>query len=227
MCGGASGSRCDWLAEAKSVTCLEEAEAKTAHPHPRSQVSMALLPLVLLFPLYCYRKQHPINLALLGAWTLTLASGVGVACTAFNSAVVLEALALTAGITLALTAYTFWAVSASSLPLLAIQWNQINLFLLQVKNGKDFDFMGPALFAGLTGLVLWGFFALFFPVGPFGRQLYALIGAGLFSAYIVFDTFLIIKRFDIDDYIWASVNLYLDIVQLFLKLLELLGRNRD
>jgi hypothetical protein len=45
--------------------------------------------------------------------------------------------------------------------------------------------------------------------------------------YIVFDTFLLIKRFSVDEYIWASVNLYLDIINLFIKILQLLGDRRD
>lgn len=69
-------------------------------------------------------------------------------------------------------------------------------------------------------LVIWGFFQLFFPVGPVGRTVYALIGAVVFSGYIVFDTHLLIARFDLDDYIWASVQLYLDIINLFLKILQ-------
>lgn len=47
-------------------------------------------------------------------------------------------------------------------------------------------------------LVIWGFFQMFFPVGPVGRTIYALIGAVVFSGYIVFDTHLLIARFDLD-----------------------------
>jgi FtsH-binding integral membrane protein len=44
----------------------------------------------------------------------------------------------------------------------------------------------------------------------------------------VYDTFLLIKRFSLDDYVWASLSLYLDILNLFLRLLEILGMaNRD
>jgi len=33
--------------------------------------------------------------------------------------------------------------------------------------------------------------------------------------------------FDLDQYIWASVTLYLDIINLFLKILQLLNGRRD
>lgn len=47
------------------------------------------------------------------------------------------------------------------------------------------------------------------------------------SAYLVFDTQLLITRFDLDDYIWAAVTVYLDIINLFLYILRLLGEQRN
>jgi FtsH-binding integral membrane protein len=60
-------------------------------------------------------------------------------------------------------------------------------------------------------MVMWSFIQLLFGayVGPAGRTVFALLGAILFSAYIVFDTEQLIARFDLDDYIMASVALYL------------------
>jgi FtsH-binding integral membrane protein len=46
------------------------------------------------------------------------------------------------------------------------------------------------------------------------------------NADIVYDTFEIIKRYSVDAYVWASVGLYLDILNLFLRLLEILGMAR-
>lgn len=87
--------------------------------------------------------------------------------------------------------------------------------------------MGPFLFSSLLALVVWGFFALLFPMGDTARQIYALLGAVLFSGYIVFDTFLLIKRYTVDEYIWAAVQLYLDLINLFVRILQLLGDRRD
>eukprot|EP00930_Biecheleria_cincta_P015856 TRINITY_DN13082_c0_g1_i1.p1 TRINITY_DN13082_c0_g1~~TRINITY_DN13082_c0_g1_i1.p1 ORF type:complete len:261 (+),score=52.25 TRINITY_DN13082_c0_g1_i1:67-849(+) len=65
------------------------------------------------------------------------------------------------------------------------------------------------------------------------RLLYAFGGALLFSGFIVLDTQMIVGgkhskySFSLDDYCMAAISLYLDIIQLFLFLLELLGdRNR-
>jgi FtsH-binding integral membrane protein len=52
--------------------------------------------------------------------------------------------------------------------------------------------------------------------------IYSLVGALLFSLYIVYDTDNLIKRFSYDEYVWASVGLYLDIINLFLRLLQIL-----
>ena len=54
-------------------------------------------------------------------------------------------------------------------------------------------------------------------------MIYGGLSAILFSGYIVYDTDNLIKRFSYDEYIWASVSLYLDIINLFLSLLSLLS----
>ncbi|WJX27636.1 BI1-like protein [Trifolium repens] len=52
---------------------------------------------------------------------------------------------------------------------------------------------------------------MFFPLGPVSHAIYGGVGAMIFSAYIVYDTDNLIKRFTYDEYIGASVTLYLDI----------------
>lgn len=48
------------------------------------------------------------------------------------------------------------------------------------------------------------------------------VAALVFCGYIVYDTDNIIKRHTYDQYILASVSLYLDIINLFLQILNLL-----
>jgi FtsH-binding integral membrane protein len=168
------------------------------------QIVFALLPFLVMIPLFIYRNKHPVNLALLGAFTLCLSVSVGAACSIYAPEVVLEAVALTAAIVGGLTAYSFYAT----------------------RKGKDFTFMGPMLFSALWGMVIWGFIQVFFRPGPVGQTIYALLGSFLFSAYIVYDVHLLIARLSLDDYIWASVTLYLDIINLFLYILQLLGRSQ-
>lgn len=53
----------------------------------------------------------------------------------------------------------------------------------------------------------------------------------IYSAYIAIDTQLIIggknKELSLDDYILGSVILYTDIIALFLKILQILGKKKD
>lgn len=62
---------------------------------------------------------------------------------------------------------------------------------------------------------------IFIPLGKLSLMIYGCIAAILFSAYIVYDTDNLIKRYSYDEYIPAAVTLYLDIVNLFLALLAL------
>ena len=51
----------------------------------------------------------------------------------------------------------------------------------------------------------------------------AILGAVLFSGFIIYDTQLVMKHISPEDYIIAVLNLYLDIVNLFIKILKLLN----
>jgi len=52
-------------------------------------------------------------------------------------------------------------------------------------------------------------------------------GAALFSLYIIYDVSMIMKKVSPEEYILAAVTLYLDIINLFIKLLELFGERRQ
>ncbi|GJN14259.1 hypothetical protein PR202_gb01058 [Eleusine coracana subsp. coracana] len=125
---------------------------------------------------------------------------IGVACANTEGRIVLEALILTAGVVASLTAYAFWAA----------------------KKGKEFGYLGPILFSGLTILVLTSFVQIFIPLGPVSVAVFGGLGALVFSGFILYDTESLIKRHTYDEYIWASVGLYLDILNLFLTILNIL-----
>ena len=59
---------------------------------------------------------------------------------------------------------------------------------------------------------------------------YCAMGVILFGMYLVYDTQLICGKhklkLSIDDYIIAALILYIDIIQIFLYILEILGRAR-
>jgi len=53
-------------------------------------------------------------------------------------------------------------------------------------------------------------------------MIYGGLASLIFCGYIIYDTDNIIKRYTYDEYIWAAVSLYLDVINLFLSLLQLL-----
>ncbi|KAG9159127.1 hypothetical protein Leryth_026210 [Lithospermum erythrorhizon] len=162
---------------------------------------LVFLPFILLWPLHIYQQKHPLNFVFLGLFTASLSVTVGVTCANTDGRIVLEALILTSAVVFGLTGYTFWAS----------------------KKGHDFSFLGPILFTSLIILVLTSFIQMVFPFGSTSVAIYSAMGAIVFSGYIVFDTQNLIKRFTYDEYIWASVTLYLDILNLFLTILRLLN----
>jgi len=100
---------------------------------------------------------------------------------------------------------------------------------------KDFTGFGPYLFAGLMSMCMFGFALSILCICGVHIQwaimLYDFFGVLLFTFYIVFDTQLIVGgghkvQFAIDDYCFAALNLYLDIINLFMHLLSLLGDRR-
>ncbi|KAH7573672.1 hypothetical protein JRO89_XS03G0189700 [Xanthoceras sorbifolium] len=156
-----------------------------------------------LWPLHMYHQKHPVNLIVLGLFTVSLSLPVAVSCANTDGRIVLEALILTSAVVFGLTGYTFWAA----------------------KKGKDFSFLGPILFTSLLVLILTSFMQMFFPLGPTSVAVYGGISAVVFCGYIVYDTDNLIKRFTYDEYILASVTLYLDILNLFITILRVLRQS--
>merc|ERR1712146_551269 len=82
---------------------------------------------------------------------------------------------------------------------------------------------GPYLFVGLIVLMLWGFGAMLF--GFKTNWIYSLGGALLFSAYILYDTSRLLHSYGADEsWVIFTIDLYLDIINLFLFILQLLSK---
>jgi len=102
----------------------------------------------------------------------------------------------------------------------------LSLYAVQTK--YDYTDKGGYLLALLLGLVICGLFIPFTNL-PILSIMYSGAGSIIFSFYIVYDTQLIVGgnhrsiMFHIDDYVFASVSLYLDIINLFLMLLDLMN----
>ncbi|XP_039140776.1 protein LIFEGUARD 2-like [Dioscorea cayenensis subsp. rotundata] len=168
-------------------------------------IFLIIFPFILLCPLYYYHQKHPVNFLLLGLFTVSISFAVGMTCAFTSGKVILEAAILTAVVVIGLTLYTFWAV----------------------KRGQDFNFLGPFLFASVLVLMVFALIQIFFPLGKISVMIYGGLAAIIFCGYIVYDTDNLIKRYTYDEYIWAAVALYLDVINLFLSLLTLLRAAND
>ncbi|OWF36025.1 probable Bax inhibitor 1 [Mizuhopecten yessoensis] len=92
---------------------------------------------------------------------------------------------------------------------------------------RTFLYMGGFLLSALSWLCLAGLLNIF--IGSrliWEVQLYA--GLFIFCAFVLYDTQMIVekKRMGDDDYIWHSVDLFLDFIQIFRRLLIILS-NKD
>ncbi|CAJ2630697.1 bi1-like protein [Trifolium pratense] len=157
--------------------------------------------IITLLVLSKYYKKHPVNLFLLGLYTLGMSVTVGFVCAFSKALIVAEAAFLTGMVVCSLTLYTFWAV----------------------KRGHDFSFLGPFLFASLMVMLMFALIQMFCPLGPLGRMVYAGLGALIMCGFIVYDTCDLIKRYSYDDYIWAAIAIYGDIINLFIYILQILN----
>jgi FtsH-binding integral membrane protein len=198
------------LAAQMTMTCLICACAMLIPPVRNMFLSMMKIPyasLLIFAPAICVlcalqakKAEHPTNYYLL--WTFTALMSVSIAgiCAIYQAAglgyLILQAFAITAACFVGLSFYAF-------------------------TSGKSFEWMGGLLSMGLMGMLMFGFLGWMF--GFHGGILYSLFGVALFCGYIVYDTHRVLRVYGPDDAILAAIELYLDIVNLFLYILELLA----
>eukprot|EP00879_Flechtneria_rotunda_P001372 GHRR01001523.1.p1 GENE.GHRR01001523.1~~GHRR01001523.1.p1 ORF type:complete len:244 (+),score=59.93 GHRR01001523.1:258-989(+) len=158
--------------------------------------------LALVITLSCWekaRRQYPLNMVFLFLFTACEAVLVATISSMYDTNIVLIAGTLTAGITLCLT-----------------------LYAMQTK--RDFTAAGGILFSLLFALIGAGILSMFIHTRVMNIVISA-IGAAVFACYIVFDVQLMVGggsyAISPDEYIFAAINIYLDIVNLFLYLLRL------
>jgi FtsH-binding integral membrane protein len=183
---------------------LYQPMTETVLGYPRTFMYGSMIPsLVLIIALHFMKNSHPWNVVLLGLFTVCESLMIGVLAAAYKTAgmtdVLLSAAGLTLGIFLCLTAFVFISK-------------------------KDFSFMGGFLFAGLFIMIGWGLLNLIF--GWRVHFLYSACGALLFVGFILYDTSNILRNLSYDDYIIGAIQLYLDILNLFLYILQLLSSRK-
>ena len=149
----------------------------------------------------CFRdraRRFPINYILLLSFTLCMSFYCTIFCALFDPQDVIVAAIVTTAATIGLTIYA-------------------------IKTKEDFSYLGGLLFCFIFIVACTiGFF--------FWVQLLAIwiaLGVLVYSLYIIYDTQLIIGNvgieYNIDDYCFAALNLYIDIIYLFLRILQLIA----
>ena len=101
------------------------------------------------------------------------------------------------------------------------------LSLYALISKRDFSAWGSFFFVGLWVLIATSLLNIFFPTA-LGTLWIAAGTVLVFSGLLVFDTWRIVRsgQYGPDDYVPAAVNIYLDLLNLFLAIVSLLGGGR-
>lgn len=159
-----------------------------------------------LLSLYCcFLNKHPINMILLLLFTIFTAYQIGFVCVYMNAKgqafVIIEAAA------------SSWLIFSS-----------LTLYVVFTK--QDFNFLRIFL---TTSLFVFLLFSIVFLMLPIHVSLYNTVfgyaGTVIFSGYILYDTSQLLHTLGPDDYIEATIQLYLDVINLFFSLLQILKRS--
>lgn len=155
-----------------------------------------------LCALHAKKAVHPTNYYLLILFTVLMSCNLAGICALYAKAgmgiLILEAFSITMGAFGGLTLYA-------------------------LRSGQDFTWMGGMLTMSLFGLIFCGLIGALF--GFSGGIVVPIVGTIVFCGFILYDTSRILRVYGPDDAIIAAIELYLDIVNLFLYILEILSRS--
>jgi modulator of FtsH protease len=88
---------------------------------------------------------------------------------------------------------------------------------------RDLSSWARTLFWALLGLIVFGIVAIFVSI-PHANVIYAVLGLVIFGGYTIFD-FNRLRRTGIEDAVPIAASIFLDIVNVFLLLLDLFGND--
>ena len=155
--------------------------------------------LILMTCCKTYARKVPINYALLFGVTLGTSILLLTCCARYTIETVLIAWGFAIGMSLAITVYTFFA-----------KVNFSTLFALG--------------FIVFFAIIIFGIMCAIFR-NNYLNLVYSLLGAILYGIFLICDTQLLMRgehghHYSTEDYIFASLNLYLDIIMIFLYILS-------
>lgn len=165
---------------------------------------------VVLIALLVKGDEYPLNFCLLGLFTVLMAFPIGGACYSMQATGQGDMVLYAAG----LTALIFFSIS---------------IFVSCIKfEDSTMFFLYCFLYATLSVNIWLGFFAIIFGWSA-GLWFYHVLGVVIFSGYILFDTWLILQKIEMENVdtrvaIAGAVKLYIDILNLFIHILSLMRR---
>uniref|UniRef100_A0AAR5PNN6 Uncharacterized protein n=1 Tax=Dendroctonus ponderosae TaxID=77166 RepID=A0AAR5PNN6_DENPD len=192
-----------------ALLCYEPKTKAFVHNTPSLFIVALVVMIVAMITLACcgeVRRKAPINYVMLFIFTIAEGFLLGVSASTYKQDAVLMAVGITTAVCLALT-----------------------LFAFQTK--YDFTMMGGVLLVAVIILLVFGIVAMFVH-NKIVQLVYASLGALIFSIYLVYDTQLMMggkHKYSIspEEYVFAALNLYLDIVNIFMYILAIIGHARD
>ncbi|XP_067146149.1 protein lifeguard 1 isoform X1 [Apteryx mantelli] len=152
-----------------------------------------------------FRRKHPWNLVALSILTVSLSYMVGMIASFYNT----DAVIMAVGITV-VVCFT------------------VVIFSLQTK--YDFTSCRGVLIICLVVLILFSILCIFIR-NRIMDIIYASLGALLFTCFLAVDTQMILGNKQLalspEEYIFAALNLYTDIINIFLYILAIIGRAKE
>lgn len=152
-----------------------------------------------------FRRKHPWNLVALSILTVSLSYMVGMIASFYNT----EAVIMAVGIT---TTVCFTVV----------------IFSMQTR--YDFTSCVGVLLVSVVVLILFAILCIFIRSRVL-EIVYASLGALLFTCFLAVDTQLLLgnKQLSLspEEYVFAALNLYTDIINIFLYILTIIGRAKE
>lgn len=182
---------------------------KWVHQHQELFWICFVATIVLIICMACcpsVRRKSPMNFVFLFLFTVAEGFLLATAASTYKSEEVLMAVGITAAVCLALTVFAF-----------------------QTK----YDFTGchSILFVAVIILLIFGIIAMIWP-SKIMQLVYSSLGALIFSFYLIYDTQVMVggkHKYSIspEEYIFAALNLYLDVINIFIYILSIIGTSRD
>ncbi|XP_053297685.1 fas apoptotic inhibitory molecule 2b isoform X2 [Pleuronectes platessa] len=180
--------------------------------HPGLYMASYMMFLFTYIALSCcgnLRRQFPTNIILLVIFTLSISFMMGFVSSFYNTKSVMLCLGITALVCLSVTIFSF----QSKIDVTSCQGVLFSLCMVMLLCAIAMSIVIP------------------FGYVPWLHALYAVIGAILFTLFLAFDTQMLLgnKRYSIspEEYVFATLSLYLDIIYLFSFLLQIMGNGRQ